>query len=226
MNWSWLLPESMSTFGPEIDRMYYVILIITGVVFVLTEATLVYFLWKYRHREGRKAEPVHGNVKAEIIWTAVPFVIVLGIAFASRGSWDRMKDPANIPADAMEVRVMATQFEWHTTYSGADGQFDTGDDFTVLNRLHVPVDRPVRVTLTSDDVIHSFMLPEMRVRQDVVPGMEIAVWFQPVETGDFTIGCAELCGIGHTRMRGVLTVQSAADYQSWQAEQQASVEQP
>lgn len=222
---NWLLPESASTFGPEMDRMYYVILVITGVVFVLTELTLVYFLWKYRHREGHRAEPVHGNVKAEIIWTTIPFLIVLGIAFASRGSWDRMKNPANIPADAMEVRVVAKQFEWNATYAGADGQFDTGDDFTVLNRLYVPVDRPVRVNLQSEDVIHSFFLPEMRVKQDVVPGMEIAVWFQPVQAGEFTIGCAELCGIGHTRMRGILTVQSAADFRTWQTEQQAAVEQ-
>lgn len=224
MNWSWMLPESFSTFGPEIDRMYYVILVITGVVFVLTELTLVYFLWKYRHREGHTADPVHGNVKAEVVWTTVPFLIVLGIAFASRGSWDRIKDPASIPADAMEVRVEARQFEWNATYPGADGQFETADDFTVLNRLHVPVDRPVSILLESEDVIHSLYLPEMRVKQDAVPGMAIPLWFEAVQTGEYTIGCAELCGIGHTRMRGVLTVSSIADYQSWLAEQQAAAE--
>jgi cytochrome c oxidase subunit 2 len=226
MNWSWLLPETASTFGPELDRMYYVILVITGVVFVLTELMLVYFLWKYRRREGRRADPVHGNVKAEIVWTAVPFLIVLSIAFASRGSWDRIKNPANTPPDAWEVRVVASQFEWNATYAGSDGALDTSDDFTVRNRLFVPVDRAVRVQLRSEDVIHSFFLPQMRVKQDVVPGMEISVWFQPTQTGDFTIGCAELCGLGHTRMMGTLTVQSAAEHQSWLAEQQVAAQTP
>jgi len=226
MNWSWLLPETASTFGPELDRMYYIILVITGVVFVATELLLVYFLWKYRHREGRRADPVHGNVKAEIVWTAVPFLIVLSIAFASRDSWDRIKNPANTPSDAWEVRVVASQFEWNATYAGSDGTLDTADDFTVRNRLFVPVDRAVKVQLRSEDVIHSFFLPQMRVKQDVVPGMAISVWFQPTETGDFTIGCAELCGLGHTRMKGTLTVQSAAEHQSWLAEQQVAAQSP
>ena len=224
MNWSWLLPESASTFAPEIDRMYYVILVITGAVFVLTELTLFYFAWRYRHREGRKAEPVHGNVKAEIVWTTIPFIIVLGIAFASRGPWDEIKNRANIPADAMELWVTAKQFEWNVTYPGADGEFETADDFTLRNQFHVPVNRPVKVVLRSEDVIHSFFLPQMRLKQDVVPGMEIPAWFQATEAGEYTIGCAELCGLGHTRMKGILTVQSAADFQSWLAERQAAAE--
>jgi len=226
MNWSWFLPETASTFGPELDRMYYVILVITGVVFVITELLLIYFLWRYRHRDGQRADPVHGNVKAEIVWTAVPFLIVLGIALASRSSWDRIKNPASTPPDAWEIHVVASQFEWNATYPGGDGTLETADDFVVRNRLFVPVDRPVKILLTSEDVIHSFFLPQMRVKQDVVPGMEISVWFQPNQTGDFTIGCAELCGLGHTRMMGTLTVQSAAEHQGWLAEQVAAAEQP
>ena len=220
MNWSWLLPEAASTFAAEMDRMYYVILFITGVVFVATELLLVWFLFKYRHREGRKAEYVHGNVTAEIVWTTVPFLIVLGIAFASRGTWDTIRNPDRIPPDAMEVRVVAKQFEWNATYPGPDGVLDTGDDFTVLNRMVVPVDRAVKVLLGAEDVIHSFFLPEMRVKQDAVPGMEIPVWFQATAVGDYTIGCAELCGIGHTRMRGTLTVADPEGYRTWLAEQQ------
>ena len=222
MNWSWILPPSASTYAPAIDRMYYVILVITGVTFVLTEVTLIWFLFKYRHREGRKAEYIHGNVTAEVIWTAVPFVIVVGIGLASRGVWASIKDPSTFPTDAMELRVLATQFEWHVTYPGVDGQIGTGDDFTVRNRMDVPVNRPVRVTLTSDDVIHSFWLRELRVKQDAVPGMEIPIWFQATETGEFPIGCAELCGTGHTRMRGTLTVHDAAGYESWLDQQQAA----
>lgn len=219
MNWSWILPANASTFAPQIDRMYYVILVITGTVFVLTEVLLVWFVFRYRHREGRKAAYIHGNVTAEVVWTAVPFLIVIGIALASRGVWASIKDPANIPADAMEVAVLASQFEWTVTYPGADGQLGTGDDFTARNRLDVPVDRPVKIRLTAEDVIHSFWVRELRVKQDAVPGMEIMVWFEATETGQYPIGCAELCGTGHTRMRGTLTVHDSNGYQQWLAEQ-------
>ena len=220
MNWSWILPAgAASIHAPVIDRMYYIILFITGAVFVVTEVLLIWFLIKYRHREGRKAEYIHGNVTAEIVWTIVPFVIVMGIGIASTGAWAAIKDPDNIPADAMEVRIMAKQFEWNVSYPGADGQLDTGDDFTVRNRLDVPVNRPIRVILSSEEVIHSFWIRDLRVKQDAVPGMEIMVWFQATATGEYTIGCAELCGTGHTRMRGTLTVHDADSYQSWVADQ-------
>jgi cytochrome c oxidase subunit 2 len=219
MTWSWILPGSASTFAPQIDRMYYIILIITGVVFFLTELLLLWFVFRYRHREGRRAEYIHGNVAAEVIWTAVPFVIVIWIALASRGVWASIKDPANIPADAIEVGVLASQFEWNVTYPGADGVLGTGDDFTSRNRLEVPVDRPVKVVLTAEDVIHSFWIRELRVKQDAVPGMEIMVWFEATETGEYTIGCAELCGTGHTRMRGTLIVHDSDGYQQWLSEQ-------
>lgn len=225
MNWSWMMPETVSTFGPGIDRMYYIILVITGVVFVVTELLLLWFIWKYRHREGRKAEYIHGNTMAEIVWTAVPFLIVLGIALASRGAWAEMKDPNLVPEDAFTVRMVAKQFEWNTTYPGADGMLDTGDDHVVRNRMSVPVGRPVQILLESEDVIHSLFLPDFRVKQDAVPGMEIPVWFEATRTGEFTIGCAELCGLGHTRMGGTLTVLTEEEFRSWQAEQQFAAQQ-
>ena len=214
-NWSWLMDQSASTVGPGIDRLYFWILVITGIVFFATELTLIWFLIKYRHVEGRKAEYIHGNTKAEIIWTAVPAVIVLSIALASRGLWAQIKDPAHIPPSSMRVLVTAKQFEWNVTYPGPDGELETGDDFTVRNRLDVPVDRPVALVMRAEDVIHSFFIPATRLKQDVVPGMDTHMWFEPTRTGEFPIGCAELCGIGHTRMRGTLTVHSAADYQTW-----------
>jgi cytochrome c oxidase subunit II len=219
MTWSWILPGSASTFAPEIDRMYYAILIITGVVFFLTELLLLWFVFRYRHREGRRAEYIHGNVAAEVVWTVVPFVIVIWIALASRGVWASIKDPANIPANAMEVAVLASQFEWTITYPGPDGILGTGDDFSSRNRMEIPVDRPVKVLLTADDVIHSFWIRELRVKQDAVPGMEILVWFEATETGEYAIGCAELCGTGHTRMRGTLIVHDSDSYQQWLSEQ-------
>lgn len=218
---SWLLPESISTFGPDIDRIYYVILWITGIVFVLTEACLVWFLVRYRHKEGRKAEYIHGNTKAEVVWTVIPFIIVLGIAFFSRGVWAEIRDRDLIPEGAIPIRVVAKQFEWNVTYPGPDGALDTQDDATSRNILRVPVHQPVKILLNSEDVIHSFFLPVLRVKQDAVPGMETPVWFEATDTGRYDLACAELCGLGHYRMRGTLIVQSQEEFQSWQAGESA-----
>ena len=224
MNFSWLMPETVSTFGPALDNMYYVILWITGIVFFATEITLLVFMVKYRHKEGRKAEYIHGSNKAEVIWTTIPFVIVMGLAFYSKGLWDEIRDPDRIPADAYPIHVMGAQFEWTATYAGADGQFGTSDDFVSLNALHMAVDQPVVVQLEAEDVIHSFFLPEFRVKQDAVPGMTTPVWFEATRTGQFTLACAELCGLGHYRMGGTVIVHSQADFQDWLAERQAEAE--
>jgi cytochrome c oxidase subunit 2 len=218
-NWSWLMDESASTVGPQIDRLYYVILVITGIVFFATELTLLWFIFKYRHREGRKAEYIQGSTKAEIVWTTVPAIIVIAIALASGGLWDKIKDPDSVPANAMTVILTAKQFEWNLTYPGPDDELNTEDDFTVRNRLDIPLDRPTKLEMYSEDVIHSFYIPDFRLKQDVVPGMELMMWFQPTRTGEFPIGCAELCGIGHTRMRGTLTVHTPSEYQTWMNEQ-------
>lgn len=225
MNFSWLMPDNVvSTFGPALDSLWVVILWVTGIIFFATEIPLLVFMVKYRHKEGRKAEYIHGSTKAEIIWTAVPFVIVMALAFYSKGIWDEIRDPDRIPANAYPIHVTGAQFEWSATYAGADGQFNTSDDFVSLNALHIPVDRPVRVELMAEDVIHSFFLPEFRVKQDAVPGTTTPVWFEATRTGEFTLACAELCGLGHYRMGGTVTVHSQADFQDWLAEQQAAAE--
>lgn len=219
MNWSWILPEHFSAFGGDVDAIYYVILWVTGIVFLITEGLLIYFVFRYRHKEGRKAAFDHGSTKVEVAWTLVPLVIVIWIGIASKGVWDRMK--RDVPENAMEVIVMARQFEWDVTYPGPDAVLGTDDDFTLLNALHAPVNRPILVYLRAEDVIHSFFLPEMRVKQDAVPGQEIRVWFEATEPGQYTLGCAELCGIGHTTMNGTLTVHTQADYESWVASRAA-----
>jgi cytochrome c oxidase subunit 2 len=220
----WLLPESVSTFGPEIDRLYYVILVITGVIFVITQAVLIWFVIKYRHREGRRAEYIHGSTKAEIIWTATPFLILLFLGLYSRGIWAEVKDPARFPADALHIELVAKQFEWNATYPGADGELGTADDFSTRNQLRVPVGRAVQIALQSEDVLHSFFLPDLRVKQDAVPGKVIPVWFEVTRAGEFPIGCAELCGNGHTRMRGTLIAMEEAEYQTWVQSQAADAE--
>lgn len=218
---NWLLDPSFSTFGPDIDRLYYIILVITGIVFVVTEGALIWFLVRYRRKEGRKAAYVHGSVKAEVVWTAVPFIIVLALALMSKGLWDQVKDPNHFPGDPYEVLVTARQFEWIATYAGADGVFGTEDDFSLTNRVQVPANRPILVHLEADDVIHSFFVPEFRVKQDAVPGMRMPVWFEVTEPGDYVLGCAELCGIGHYRMRGTIEVLPEGAFDRWEAEQVA-----
>ena len=217
----WLLPEGASTFVGEIDWMYNTILVITGIAFVLVEAVLVWFLWKYRARPGQRAHYTHGNMKAEIIWTSVPAVVVIWIGLASVGGWNRMK--TQVPAGAIPVSILAKQFEWLVTYPGGDGRLGGADDFTVRSQLHVPVNRPVVATLQAEEVIHSFFVPQFRVKQDVVPGMTMRVWFQPTKVGTYEIACAELCGMGHYRMRASVTVHTQEDYDRWLAGRRSSV---
>jgi cytochrome c oxidase subunit 2 len=218
---SWMLPPGASTFTGDIDPIYYTILVITGIAFVVVEVVLIWFLIKYRGRPGRKALYYHGNNRAEIIWTSVTALVVVILGLMSAPKWDKIKGHSSIPADALPYGVHAKQFEWIVTYPGADGKVGTADDFTVRSQLHVPVGRPIVATLTSEDAIHSFFVPAFRIKQDAVPGMEIKVWFQPTKPGEYELGCAELCGLGHYRMRAVVTVHTQEDYDRWLRERQA-----
>src|SRR5574341_240692 len=224
MPWlSWMLPPGASTFAGKIDFIYYVILAITGIAFFLVEGALVVFLVKYRAGAGRKAEYIHGSTKAEITWTSVTAVTVVVLGVMSVPVWNLVKGRNSVPADAMPLGIQAQQFEWHVTYPGKDGQLGTADDFELRNQLHVVVNRPTVVTLTSIDVIHSFFVPAWRLKQDAVPGLHIRVWFQPTEVGSFELGCAELCGLGHYRMRAQVTVHTQEEYDRWLAEQSQNV---
>ena len=212
-------PENISTFGTEIDSLFNVILILTGITFVLVEATLVFFIFKYRGRPGKKAYYTHGNSKLEIFWTSATAVVVLALGIVSWPLWLKIKDPARFPAPQLELGIMVKQFEWNVTYPGADGRLGTPDDFTKRNQLHIPVNAVVVATLQSEDVIHSFFLPNFRLKQDAVPGMKIPVWFSATKTGSYQIACAELCGLGHYRMKGAVTVHTAEEFNNWQAQQ-------
>lgn len=216
---NWLLPAGVSTYAADVDRIYYLILVITALAFVIVEVALIYFLVRYRGRPGRKAYYTHGSVKAEVVWTAVPAVVVVMIGVLSGRVWDDIRGRDRIPEGAYPIAVQAKQFEWNVTYPGTDGELGTDDDFTRRNVLTIPVDTPIVVMLTSEDVIHSFFLPEFRVKQDAVPGMTIPVWFQAMQTGEFALACAELCGTGHTTMGGRVTVLSRDDYDRWLAQE-------
>ncbi|MCI0437087.1 MAG: cytochrome c oxidase subunit II [Gemmatimonadetes bacterium] len=218
----WRLPANVSTFGADIDRMFYIIVWITGVVFVAVEVLLLWFAFRYRGRADRKAGFTHGNSRLEIAWTIGTALIGVYLGVISRGWWLDIQDPRRFPPAELELIITAKQFEWNVTYPGADGALRTTDDFVVRNQLHVPVNTTVHVTLLSEDVIHSLYLPELRLKQDAVPGMEIPVWFEATATGRYSVGCAELCGLGHYRMMGSMTVHDATDFATWTAQQIAA----
>ena len=219
----WWFPTNASSYGAEVDSLFVLILYITGAVFVIVELGLLVFLFKYRKREGRKATYVEGSTTAEIIWTTIPAVVCLFLGLFSQPLWSRIKDPARIPADAIPLEVTAKQFEWHFGYPGPDGLQGTADDYQKRNELHVVVNRNYSVRLQSEDVIHSFFIPAFRLKQDAVPGMHIMAWFQPTRTGEYELGCAELCGLGHYRMRARVFVQTPEEFAAWQSSQIAPV---
>lgn len=210
LNW---LPENVSTYGKDIDRLFYLIYYITGVAFLLVAGAMVAFLIRYRHVEGRRARYTHGNTTLEIIWTIVPAIILVVLSFMSQATWGNIK--ARIPPADVHVQVTAKQFNWEIAYPGPDGRFGTEDDLQMENELHVPVNKVVWVTLKSKDVIHSFFLPNLRLKQDAVPGREIQAWFEAIKPGRYELPCAELCGFGHSGMRGWVYVHPVDEYDKW-----------
>jgi len=215
------LPEDVSTYGVHIDQMFHAIYIVTAITFVLVEVALIVFLIRYRHRPGRRAVYTHGNTALEIAWTIAPAVILVILGVVSNQWWNYIK--ASVPPTDFHVRVTAKQFNWEVLYPGPDGKFDTADDVKLDNDLTVPVHKVVRVTLKSRDVIHSFFLPNLRLKQDAVPGRDIDVWFEATKTGKYEMPCAELCGFGHSGMKGWLFVQSADEYQRWAVEKRVAL---
>ena len=216
-----LLPQSASTYGPQVDQLFWVILGITGFFFFLVQGALLFFVLVYRAKEGKKAQYIHGNTLLEIIWTIIPAVILLGLTVASQKVWAEIRFPSMRPVTTLQVEILAEQFAWNVRSPGPDGQFNTTDDITTINQLHLPVGTPILVNVRSKDVIHSFFVPELRIKQDAVPGLPTQVWIEATRAGQFEIRCAELCGLGHYRMKGFVTTQPLVDYESWLKETKA-----
>ena len=218
---SWL-PESASTYARAIDEVFYIIYIITGLAFLLVTVLMFWFLLQYKARPGRRAHYSHGNVALELIWTIVPTVVFLGIFFYSQSTWSIIKYPTAFPEYDVEVRVVAKQFAWEFHYPGPDGEFDTDDDKMFDGEMYVPVNKVIGMQLRGADVIHSFFVPEFRLKQDILPRRDIPAWFNATQTGRFEVPCAELCGPGHSGMKGWLNVYDDAEYEAWVAEQWAA----
>lgn len=214
---SGIMPQNVSTFGGEIDSVFRLILYIVGFWFILSEAILFYFTIRYRRRGPKQAVYSRGDTPREAAWVLVPALVVLcldlSIDAAGHRAWDAEK--GRLPEGTIEVAVTGKQFNWEFTYPGPDGKLGTADDVTLENELHVPVGKVVHLTLNSKDVIHSLWIPNLRLKQDVVPGRAIRAWFQATREGTYEIGCSELCGFGHYSMHGMLTVHGAQDYDKW-----------
>ena len=212
----WWLPENVSTYGRDIDWLFEIIYWITGLTFILVTVTMIAFLVMYRDRPGRRARYTHGSTPLEIAWTVVPALILVVLTFLSAPAWSRIK--MNVPPSDFAIEVTAKQFNWQVVYPGGDGKFGTADDKSFLDEIHVPVNKVVHVNLKSVDVIHSFFVPQFRMKQDAVPGRSIMQWFEATKPGKYELPCAELCGFGHSGMKGWVYVHSADDYKKWAAE--------
>lgn len=232
----WLLPAA-STQGIEIDRLFYITLIVTGIAFVLVHLVLALFVWLGGRQ--RVAAYWHENRTLELTYTLAPAAILITLIAMGAVVWARIHTPA--PPNALLVEVRAEQFGWVFRYPGADGRFGrvdaslinlrtnplgldpadpAGADDIVTRELHLVGNRPVHVRLRSKDVLHSFFVPAFRVKQDAVPGMTIDVVFEPTTNGPYELACAELCGVGHYIMRGKIVVEPQAAFDTWVAAQQ------
>ncbi len=209
--------HSVSTFGKKIDSLYILILIITGVVFIGTQIALVWATYKFADTgPNRVAQYFHGSQRLEVIWTIIPAAILVFIALYQMGTWSDIKFRTAAPRVQPIAEITARQFQWVMRYAGADGKLNTPDDVQLVNDLHFVKDRPALIYLKSGDVQHSFFLPQMRIKQDAVPGLTIPVWFDADRSGHYELVCAELCGWGHYKMRGNVTVHDTqVQYDDW-----------
>jgi len=252
---NWLgMPPAASAHAGEIDQMMVLVHWLMLVLFVGWGAFFLYVLVRFRRGANPRANYLGAKGKlSKGLELAVAVVEVVLLVFYAIPAWARRVQNLPSESEAVVVRVVGQQFAWEVHYPGPDGKFgrtdvklvsadnplgldrsdpDAKDDFNSENQLHVQVNRPVLVHLSSKDVIHSFGLYEMRVKQDAVPGLQIPVWFIPTvstaemraRTGkadfDYEIACSQLCGLGHFRMRGFLVVDSADDYQKFIADQE------
>ena len=244
---AWLgQPVGASAHAAEIDRIMSLVHWLMLVMFVGWSIFFAYVL--VRFRSGRNPRAAYHGVRGR--WSTwieggVLAAEIALLAFFSIPFWSTNVDALPVERQSTVVRVIAEQFAWNVHYPGPDGSFGRTvptlvnadnpigldrddpagkDDLTTINRLNVPIGKPVIVFLSSKDVVHSFGLPQMRVKQDAVPGIVQPVWFTPMMTGEWNIACSQLCGLAHFRMKGIYAVQSQADYDAWLEEEASFLE--
>lgn len=238
------LPLDASANGVEID---YIIVVVHWLMLVLLVGWGTYFVYcLIRFRKSKNPVASYSGVKShvsnylEVGVAVIEGILLVGLAFPV---WATFKNEFPPESRSLTVNVVAEQFAWNIHYPGPDGIFgkrdaslisqdnplgldrsdpNAMDDIFTINQLNLPVGKPVIVHLTSKDVIHSFGIPLMRVKQDAIPGVSIPLWFTPTQTGNFEIACSQLCGLGHYRMRGFVTVQTEEEYEAWVNEEEAN----
>lgn len=235
------LPINVSTHGEAVDQLINVLHVFMALLFVGWGIFFVYCLIRFRQGANPEAryEPIQGKTSKYLEVAVVVFEAFLLVGL-SMPVWSDFKADLPAESEALTVHVMAEQFAWNVHYPGNDGVFgrksfefvtpenllgldpddpNGKDDFNSINNLHVPVGKPILIKLTSKDVIHSFKVPVLRLTQDAIPGQEIPFWFNTTRTGNFDIACAQLCGLGHYRMKGQIHIQTPADFNAWLADQ-------
>ena len=242
---TWWLPVGASAAAPWIDHQFALTYVIMGVVFVAAQVSLGWLAWKYRDHPGAaKVDYSHGNTKLEVIWTTLTAILFVGLNLMGSHVWASERfDPAQ--PGAIKVEATGLQFAWYFRYPGPDGTYaktkaslmdpsaggeaavglDTSDpaakDDVVTGTMYLPVNREVDLSLRSVDVIHDLFVPAMRFKQDAVPGLNIHMHFKPTQIGEYEIACAELCGLGHYKMHGMVHVVSQEDFDKWLAAREA-----
>lgn len=238
--YKWWLQPLASVQGRIIDQYFNAILFVTAVAFVATHLFLAAALIRYAARGKQRAAHWHEHLGAELTWTIVPGAAFIALGILGVFTWTKLYSPP--PPNAQVVEVTGRQFFWYVRYPGPDGKFartdakfvsqnnplglDPNDPATktnvvILNDLHIVNNRPIEVRVRSTDVIHSFFVPNFRVKQDAVPGRTFAIWFTPDREGKYQIACAQLCGTGHYTMRGNVTVESQDAFDQWLKQQEA-----
>src|SRR6266511_2466794 len=199
-----LFPEQASTIAGRVDALYYFLVAVSAVMSMLIAGLIIYFAIKYRRRsENEVGAQITGDMRLEVLWTLIPFGIMMVMFVWGASVYFTIYHP---PRDALEVQVVGKQWMWK--FQHLDGQRE-------INELHVPADRAVKLTMTSQDVIHSFFVPAFRVKFDVLPGRYTTVGFQATKPGQYHLFCAEYCGTQHSGMIGKIIVMEPTQYQAW-----------
>jgi cytochrome c oxidase subunit 2 len=204
INWD---GQAASTAAAKIDTLLDVMIVLSAFVFSLVMVMLFYALWKFKAKPGDESdgEPIHGNTRLEIAWTLIPTIIVL---FGAGYSWSVLSDIEETEGNPLTVDVFSQQYAWSFGYPGKGNAYVQGE-------FHVPVDRQVKFKMHSQDVIHSFWVPEWRIKKDNVPGITTTATVTPDKVGTYQLICTELCGFGHASMRAKVVVESPADFRKW-----------
>lgn len=224
----WWFPESISEHGGRVDSQFLITIIVVGISFTAAQIGLGWVVWKYRESaNAQRATYSHGNNRLEVVWTVVTAVIFISLAVMGQRVWASLH-LHSAPPGSLQVEVVAQQFSWNFHYAGKDSAFGRTDpnliddsslnyvglddtdpnakDDSVVSTLVIPANRPVELILRSKDVTHSFFVPQLRFKQDLVPGMSIRVHFTATRVGKYELACAELCGMNHYKMKSFMLV--------------------